>query len=172
MASPDYCEVCDYHWNEMTVGDIAKQIRDANVSFVRVIDEAGLAASTRPTNERWSILEYGSHLRDVLISIRDRIIAASVKEESTGAPIYRDERVDLGFYKLDTAVDVKSELVAASNLFIRTFEALPAGYEQRTFLYSPVTPVKVTILWAGAQALHECLHHLRDVMENLTLLAT
>lgn len=171
MASNEYCASCDYRWSAVSAEVIPKRLSDATASFVRVMHEAGPLAPVRPTSDRWSILEYGSHLRDVLISIRDRIIAASIQEQATGAPIYRDERVDLGFYKLDTPEDVMNELVAASNLFVRTVEALPPGYERRTFLYSPVTPVKVTILWAGAQALHECLHHLNDVKENLILLA-
>jgi hypothetical protein len=65
---------------------------------------------------------------------------------------------------------VASELTAMSNLFIRTFESLPLGYEQREFLYSPITPNAVTILWASAQAVHEAEHHLGDVQKNLTLL--
>jgi hypothetical protein len=171
MASNEYCESCDYRWSAVPAEEIPERLSEATAAFVLVVDEAGPLASVRPTNDRWSILEYGAHLRDVLISIRDRIIAASVQEEATGAPIYRDERVDLGFYKLDTRDDVMNEIAAASNLFVRTFKALPPQYERRTFLYSPVTPVKVTILWAGEQALHECLHHLSDVRENLTLLA-
>jgi hypothetical protein len=170
MATDQYCESCDYSWSVTSTQEISKQIAHATAAFIRVIDEAGPLVSLRPTSERWSILEYGSHLRDVLISIRDRIIAASVQEDATGAPIFRDERVNLGFYRLDNAHDVKNELLAASNLFIRTFDALPRAYENRTFLYSPVTPVRVTILWAGAQALHECLHHLGDVTQNLALL--
>jgi len=171
MADTDYCELCDFRWSAISIDDVTQTLADATAAFVRVVEEAGPVASLRPTSERWSILEYGSHLRDVLISIRDRIIAASVQEESTGAPIYRDERVNLGFYRLDTAHDVSNELIAASNLFVRTFDALPPGYENRTFLYSPVTPINVTILWAGAQALHESLHHLRDIMENVAALS-
>jgi hypothetical protein len=170
MASEEYCESCDFRWSAISAEEIPRRISAAAASFVRVVDEAGPLAPQRPTTDRWSILEYGSHLRDVLISIRDRIIAASVHDEATGAAIYRDERVSLGFYKLDTSQDVMNELIAASNLFARTFDALPPEYEGRTFLYSPVTPVKVTILWAGAQALHECLHHLGDVTQNLALL--
>jgi hypothetical protein len=171
MASNEYCESCDFRWSETSTQEIPRRIADATAIFVRIINKAGPLATSRPASERWSILEYGSHLRDVLISIRDRIIAASVQEEAIGAPIYRDERVILGFYRLDTPDDVMNELIAASNLFNRTFEALPPAYESRTFLYSPVTPLKVTILWAGAQALHECLHHLGDAVENLALLA-
>jgi hypothetical protein len=54
-----------------------------------------------------------------------------------------------------------------SGLFVRTFEALPPDFGRRQLTYSPLTANKVTILWAAAQAVHECEHHLSDVRENL-----
>jgi hypothetical protein len=109
-------------------------------------------------------------MRDVFLSIRERIVLASILDEPVGTPMFRDERVNLGFYNLDTPDEVAVELNAASRLFVRTFEALPTGYEQRLFTYSPISNAKVTILWAGAQALHECEHHLGDVRENERIL--
>jgi len=109
-------------------------------------------------------------MRDVFMSIRERIVRASIETDSVGSPIYREERVDLGFYRLDEPDEVAKELLAMSRLFVRTFEALPAGFEKRLFAYSTISPQKVTILWAGAQALHECEHHLGDVRENVRLL--
>jgi hypothetical protein len=116
------------------------------------------------------VLEYSAHMRDVFMSIRERIVRASIETDSVGSPIYREERVDLGFYRLDEPDEVAKELLAMSRLFVRTFEALPAGFENRLFAYSTISPQKVTILWAGAQALHECEHHLGDVRENVRLL--
>lgn len=147
-----------------------RRLSAAADSFIDVILKAGAKVDVRPSPQRWSILEYGAHLRDVLLSIRDRIITASVLDEPTGSAIHREERVDLGFYSLDTPAEVASELAVAARLFVKTFASLPEGYESRQFFYSPVTPAKVTILWAGAQAVHESEHHLSDVKENLTLL--
>jgi len=164
------CEQCGFVWDAIRPTEIPDRLRAATETFVAAIADAREFSSTRPSDERWSVNEYGAHLRDVLISIRDRIIAASVQERPTGSPIYRDQRVSLGFYKQDSAHDVASELTAMSNLFIRTFESLPTNYEQREFIFSPITPNAVTILWASAQALHEAEHHLGDVQENLRLL--
>jgi hypothetical protein len=172
MPPAPSCGQCGFVWDAITPTEIPDRLRTATETFVTVIVDARELSSTRPSDERWSINEYGAHLRDVFISIRDRIIAASVKDRPTGAPIYRDERVSLGFYKLDASSDVAHELTAMSNLFIRTFESLPAGFEEREFIYSPVTPNAVTISWACAQALHEAEHHLGDVQENLRLLMT
>jgi hypothetical protein len=170
-VADDACEQCGFRWSAVTAGEVPGRLRFATDAFVDVIELAGARANVRPSLERWSILEYGAHLRDVFISIRERVITASIEDEPTGAPIHRDERVSLGFYRLDTAADVASELRAASTLFIRTFASLPADYTRRQFTYSPVTPRKVTILWAGAQAVHEAEHHVGDVRENLARLS-
>ena len=172
VATATSCPQCGFEWGAVTAQEIPDRLRRATDSFCAVIRDAKEQANERPSPERWSILEYGAHLRDVLISIRERIIAASVQDSPTGAAIYRDERVSLGFYKLDDASHVAHELDALASLFVRTFICLPSGYEERTFVYSPVTPNEVTILWAAAQALHECEHHLDDVRENLDLLNT
>ena len=170
MVPAKTCPQCGFEWGAVTAQEIPDRLRRATDLFSAVIQDAIGQADERPSRERWSILEYGAHLRDVLISIRERIIGASVQDSPTGAAIYRDERVSLGFYKLDDASQIARELDAVAGLFVRTFICLPAGYEERTFVYSPVTPNEVTILWAAAQALHECEHHLDDVRENLELL--
>lgn len=169
MTSAVTCPVCGFEWGAIAASDIPLRVKSATDAFDDVIESAGVKASERPNPERWSVLEYGAHLRDVLISIRERVITASIEDEPTGSPLHRDERVDLGFYRRDTPSDIRDELSAVSRLFVRTFQSLPPGFETREFVYSPVTPAKVTILWAGAQALHECEHHLGDVRENLAL---
>ena len=171
MATDDSCETCGFQWDAVSAPEIPRRIKTATDSFVDVLLKAGPSADKRSAPERWSILEYGSHVRDVLISIRERIITASILDEPTGAAIHRDERVALGFSRLDAPAEVAGELSAISNLFVRTFASLPTGFESREFYFSPVTPAKVTILWAGAQALHECEHHLADVEENFERLS-
>lgn len=170
MAPSESCPGCGFTWSDVTLAEIPARLSRAVDETVGALENAGTGAGTRPAPGRWSMLEYGAHLRDVLISIRERIITASIEDGPTGSPLHRDERVDLGFYAHDTTKDVATELTAVAALFVRTLAALPSGFEAREFLYSPVTPSTVTIRWAGAQALHECEHHLGDVKENLALL--
>ena len=171
MSTLDTCGVCGFRRDLVTLHEVPERLRAATASFVNVINDAGTNAALRPSPERWSVLEYGAHARDVLIAIRERLITASIVDEPVGAPIYRDERVSLGFYGLDTPFEVANDLDAMADLFLRTLLALPSGFENRALIYSPITPEKVTIRWLGAQALHECEHHLGDARDNLTLLA-
>lgn len=164
------CEGCGFVRSEVGVDDVAARVQAAVDAFVRVVTDAGARAGERPTPTRWSVLEYGSHLRDVLVSLRERTLLAAIEDHPTGSPIHRDERVDLGFYRLDTPRDVCDELAAASRLYLRTYSALPDGFLDRRLLYSPVTPEEVSVAWLGTQAVHESEHHLGDARENLALL--
>lgn len=164
------CEVCGFVWDSVAPSDVPARVNAAVEAVVDVLRAAGAGAARRPSPTRWSTLEYSGHLRDVLLVQRERIITASVLDTPTGAAMYRDDRVDLGFYRLDTLEEVAAELAVAAGLFAKSFELLPEGYEQRELIYSALSPERVSIAWVGAQAVHECEHHLGDVRENAALL--
>jgi DinB family protein len=164
------CAQCGFSWATLSRAEIAARMSSSVESFVDVIVRAGPAAGRRPNEERWSILEYGGHLRDVVLSIRERIVLASILDTPVGQPIFRDERIDLGFYAQDAASDVLAELQVAAYLYLKTVATLPEDFEGRTLIYSSRTPLEVTISGAMSNALHECEHHLGDAYENLRLL--
>ena len=164
------CAHCGFTWATISRAQIASRVSAAIESFVEVIQRAGDEVGQRPNDERWSILEYGAHLRDVILSIRERVVLASILDVPTGTPIYRDERVDIGFYTQDAASDVAVELQVVTYLFLKTIATLPANFEERRLVYSPRTPLEITISGALSNALHECEHHLGDATENLRLL--
>lgn len=153
----------------MARSEVTKRVSGAVSAFVEVMKEAGAKIAIRPSPDRWTILEYGGHLRDVLLSIRERVIIASIVDVPTGMPIYRDERINLGFYSEDTAKEVMNELEMAASLFAKTVTTLPAHYDTREFVYSSRTPLAVTISSTFSNAVHECEHHLGDVSENMAM---
>ncbi len=164
------CAQCGFSWTVLSRAEIAARMSSSVESFVDAIVKAGPVAGRRPHAERWSILEYGGHLRDVILSIRERIVLASILDTPVGQPIFRDERIDLGFYAQDGASDVLAELQVAAYLFLKTVATLPENFERRTLVYSTRTPLEITISGAMSNALHECEHHLGDANENLRLL--
>lgn len=153
----------------MVRSEVIDRIGAAVSSFVEVMKEAGAKVAVRPRPDRWTILEYGGHLRDVLLSIRERVILASIVDVPTGMPIYRDERVDLGFYAEDTVKEVINELEVSALLFNKTVTTLPADFDTRELVYSSRTPLAVTISSTFSNAVHECEHHLGDVSENMAM---
>jgi hypothetical protein len=164
------CAQCGFSWAPLTRAVFASRMSEAVESFVDVLQKARANVERRPSRERWSILEYGGHLRDVILSVRERIVLASILDVPVGTPIFRDERIDIGFYTQDAAADVAVELQVATYLFLKTVATLPAGFEARGLVYSTRTPLEITIAGAMSNALHECEHHLADATENLRLL--
>ena len=164
------CAQCGFSWATLSRAEFATRMSSSVESLVDLIVKAGPIASRRPNEERWSILEYGGHLRDVILSVRERIVLASILDTPVGQPIFRDERIDLGFYAQDAASDVLAELQVATYLFLKTVATLPENFEHRTLIYSTRTPLEITISGAMSNALHECEHHLGDADENVRLL--
>jgi hypothetical protein len=164
------CAQCGFTWATLSRPEFAHRMSLAVETFVDVIQRAGALVERRPSEGRWSILEYGAHLRDVILSIRERVVLASILEVPVGTPVFRDERVDLGFYAQDAASDVAIELQVITYLFLKTVATLPKHFEDRTLIYSDRTPLEITISATMSNALHECEHHLGDATENLRLL--
>ena len=164
------CAQCGFSWTTLTRAEFAARMSTSIESFVDVFEKAGSSVGRRPSEGRWSILEYGGHVRDVILSVRERIVLASILDVPVGTPIYRDERIAIGFYAQDAASDVLVELQVATYLYLKTVATLPENFEERTMIYSTRTPLEVTISGAMSNALHECEHHLGDAIENLLLL--
>lgn len=163
------CPGCGFVWDDIDPNEVGPRLTSAIAQMGEVLGRDDVRVETRPSPERWSILEYAGHVRDVLWSIRERIILASVLDTPAPFGIYRDQRIDLGFQSLDEPSTVRAELDAARGIFVRTYAALPDGFGQRTMIYTFPVEAHRTIDWSAAQALHECEHHLTDIRDNVDL---
>lgn len=148
------CEDCGFAWGQVGRDEIASRSVAAAQQIAKVISANADRALVRPTPERWSALEYAAHLRDVFLTIRDRLVIGRVKDEPGSKPMYRDKRLGLGLYAADTATDVATEVVAAANMLARLFDAIDpqqldrvvqCGFPDRTsrtllWITSPISP--------------------------------
>jgi hypothetical protein len=168
-ATREKCPGCGFVWDDIDQSDVSPRILAAAHEFADVL--ATPRADARPEPARWSVIEYGAHLRDVLLVIRDRVILAAVEECPSPPPMYRDHRVALGLYADDSASVVAGDLAVAARLFTSTFDRVAPEYAERTLIYSQLLGDERTIRWTGAQAVHESEHHLDDARENVRLLS-
>lgn len=168
--SLEKCEVCGFVWDAISPSQISVRINLAVTAFADLLREQPKHALVRPSEGRWSGLEYGCHVRDVLFNIRDRIVLGAVEDNPQPKALHGTPRVELGLYKTETTVGVAEDLVVAGALFGRTFDALPAGFDERPIFYWGTRPATRTLKWVAAQALHECEHHLDDARTNFSLL--
>jgi hypothetical protein len=162
------CEDCGFCWEIVTVGEIEPRVLAATASMATAIRNQPDLSLVRPWAERWSALEYAAHVRDVFLTIRDRLVIGLVEDDPGFKPMYRDERVSLGLYAADTVEAIAVEVEGAANMLLRLFGAIDAGDLKRIVQYGFPGPIPRTLLWMGQQAVHEAEHHLTDITENLS----
>ena len=171
MPLPIDCDTCGFLFADVTPDDVVSRLSAATQALATTLANSGEFARVRPSEHRWSILEYSAHMRDVLISIRERIVRATIEDHTIGVAMNRDERVNRGFYDVDTVEDLVVELGVLTRLLVKSYSLLTPAELDRPLVFSNLAPYEVTILWAAAQAVHESEHHLADVQENLALLS-
>lgn len=160
---------CGFDFDLIGIDEIEARTTLGVSAIARALTGAGDTARTRPSEDRWSSLEYAAHVRDVMLTIRDRLVIGMVEDNATFKPLYRDERIDFGLYAADTIGDVVAEMRAAAAMFCRLFNAIEADVLERMVQYGHPGPVPRSLEWMGKQVVHEVEHHLGDIIENQRL---
>jgi hypothetical protein len=167
----ELCEECGFDFDMVSPDDITHRVTTGVRAAADVVASAPLMSLRRPNPDRWSAVEYTAHVRDVLLTIRDRLVIGLVEDNPGFKPLYRDERLALGLYRRDTADDVAVELRAAGAMFARLFDEIDPQLLSRPVQYGFPDPLPRTLLWMGRQAVHEVEHHLEDIRDNVRTLA-
>jgi DinB superfamily len=160
------CEDCGFVWERVDRGEIAARVLVSADAVADVLATNPPNAAVRPSPTRWSSVEYGAHIRDVLLTVRDRLVIGLVEDNPGFKPLYKDERLEIGLYRGDTAPAIASELRAAAAMFARLFDAIDPALLSRRVQYGFPDPMERTLLWMGQQAVHETEHHRTDIDEN------
>jgi hypothetical protein len=117
----------------------------------------------RPAPATWSTLEYGCHVRDVLLVQRERVLEARRTDTPAPTPMGRDERVAHDGYAEQAPGDVARQLRDAAALFANVLRRVDAaGDWDRTIVYNYPTRVERSLRWVAVHTVHEVTHHLYD----------
>jgi ketosteroid isomerase-like protein len=170
LAAPaESCPDCGFVWADVPAADVgSRAVRGSAALATALRDAPAGAAVRRPGPDVWSALEYGAHLRDVLVNLRDRLVVGLAEDTPSFKPLYRDLRVDAGLYQDEEPDIVATELTLVADLFARTFAHLTPEQLARPVVYAYPSEQTRTILWMGRQVVHEVEHHLDDVRGCLT----
>jgi hypothetical protein len=161
------CEECGFEY----VLDDAPGAGPAIVAGVRDLtpllrtDRAELRA--RPGVDAWSPLEYGCHLRDVLLVQRERVLAARRTDRPTIDPMGRDERVAHDGYAEQDPAAVTRQLEDAALMFANVLARLGPTDWDRTLMYNYPALSERSLRWVAVHTLHEVRHHQLDVRAGL-----
>jgi S-DNA-T family DNA segregation ATPase FtsK/SpoIIIE len=161
------CE-CGFRYDEVGAGSIPERLLHA-VRKLReeVAGESDAVVRCRPAPAVWSPLEYCCHLRDVLITQRERVVRVLVEERPTMLPMHREERAMLTRYAEEEPSRVLAQLGMAAEMASWTFASLDASQWMRECRYNYPEPMTRSLEWVGRHSLHEAVHHLADVRRIL-----
>ncbi len=164
----DQCDQCGFDFDRVTIAEVPSRISAGVADLGGELRATAVPGYQKPTlpPDRWTSLAYGAHVRDVLLTIRDRTVVGLAEDYPAFNSMYREERISLGLYRLDTPDEVALELEAAANMFLRLLGAVDATRLDRLVQYGSPDPVDRSLGWMAKQAVHEIEHHLSDVREN------
>jgi hypothetical protein len=158
----EVCEECGFRYDSTTPEGVGSAICDSVAEFAALL--TGVEdPPRRRRHDLWSPLEYGCHLRDMLLVQRERVLLARRVERPQAVPMGRDERVEHDGYAEQHPADVARQLNDAAALFANVLKRLPEDDWKRTVLYSYPEPADRTLTWVAAHTLHEVRHHRLDI---------
>ena len=163
LAAEDHvCPSCDLAYTSLNIAAAVGGIRsvpDAVASRVTALP--GSALRRRPEPGVWSVLEYAAHLRDVYATFLIRLHRARTEDHPTLEPMFGDLRAQRLRYN-DLPVDaVLQELALAVQGFCEEIADTAGDEWDRRVRRLPGEDR--TALWLVRHAMHEGVHHVRDI---------
>lgn len=166
-VSTDCCEECGFEYHLEKASDAGSSILEGSASLAKLIDDGSNDVLSRRHPNTWSPLEYGCHVRDVLLVQRERVLAARRTERPSSDPMGRDERVEHDGYAHQDPRDVTRQLIEAARLFANVLDRLAPEDWSRTLLYNFPVRLERSLRWVSVHTEHEVRHHLQDVQRQL-----
>lgn len=163
-----YCADCDFAYDLDQPSSAGARIVDLAGEIALCLCGSDVECRKRPQPEVWSPLEYGCHVRDVLLVQRERVLAARRFSGAVCAQMGREERVEHDGYNAQNSVDVARQLGYAAALFSNVLARLVAGDWDRTVVYNYPEVQERTIRWVAIHTVHDVRHHLADIRRQLT----
>jgi hypothetical protein len=162
----DRCDGCEFEYNLADAPQAGADIVEAAAKLGAMLTGVG-DMRTRAKPGTWSPLEYGCHVRDVLLVQRERTIAARLVDCPAFDPMGRDERVDYDGYADQDPHRVARQLDDAALLFANVVARLAPDDWDRTVMYNYPTRFERSLRWVAVHTVHEVRHHLLDVRAQL-----
>jgi len=161
----DRCSRCGFEYDLEAFHSAGSSIEEGAGHIARLLRNPDADPVPRRTAGRWSPLEYGCHVRDVLLVQRERVLLARREVGPALAPMGRDDRVEHDGYSEQAPTDVARQLQDAARLFANVLSRLGSRDWERTVMYNYPEPAERSLRWVAVHTLHEVRHHLRDMEE-------
>jgi len=163
----DECAQCGFVYDLRAAATAGQAIDERVDAAVAILGDREVDVRSRRRPEVWSPLEYGCHLRDVLLVQRERVLAALRVDRPDYPAMGRDERVVHDGYADQEPIDVARQLADAAQMFGNVLGRLSADDWNRTLLYHFPETSERSLRWLAVHTLHEAQHHLGDITRQI-----
>jgi DinB superfamily len=161
------CRECGFTYDLTQAYAVPVEIRRHVTEVVAILRSDDIDVRSRRHSSVWSPLEYGCHLRDMLLVQRERVFAARRIERPDCAPMGRDQRVEHDGYAHQEPEDVARQLADAAQLFGNVLARLGEDDWDRTVIYHYPETHERSLRWLAMHTLHEACHHLVDIRRQV-----
>ncbi|KAA8969721.1 DinB family protein [Mycobacterium sp.] len=163
----DRCAECGFVYDLRQAATVARNLGQPIAEALAILRSRDVDLRSRRHPEVWSPLEYGCHLRDILLVQRERVLAARRADRPDCPPMGREERVGHDGYAEQEPADVARQLADAAQLFGNVVARLAAADWARTVVYHYPQTCERSLRWLAVHTLHEAQHHLLDMRRQL-----
>jgi DinB superfamily len=155
------CPECGFDSSSLSVDQIAPLLRTTAETWVAVLARPHADLRRRPSDDRWSALEYGCHVRDVFVLFETRLRLMLTEDNPTFANWDQDRTAVDDHYNDQDPATVASELAAAGAVMAASFASLDDAAWQRRGARSDGSFFTVDSF--GRYMIHDPVHHIHDV---------
>ena len=159
------CAQCGFAYDSITARNAADQLESAGATLSATIASAGRRGDNRA--DGWSVLEYGGHVRDVLITQRERLLRARVDPGAQVVPMLTEQRVEWGEYQGLDPINLALELHWSAARLARSLRLLSYYDWDLELIYNYPSPQPRNLRWLAAHTVHEVHHHYLDIKSLL-----
>jgi DinB superfamily len=164
------CPECGFDSSSLPTDQIVPLLLTNAGGWLPVLDEAPAVLRRRPSDDRWSPLEYACHVRDVFRLYGERLQLMLTMDNPTYPNWDQDRSAVDGRYNEQDPAAVASELVLAADALAATFGTVEGDTWQRRGSRSD--GADFTVATFGRYMIHDPIHHLHEVTVDVARLSS
>lgn len=162
------CPECGFDGREVVAADVGEALRANSRAWRGLLDHPD--AATRPSDDRWSALEYACHVRDVFALYEYRL-HLMLDEDDPGFPNWdQDATAVAEAYRDQDPAAVLDALEANGAVLADSFATVTGDQWARTGNRSD--GARFTIDTFARYLVHDPIHHVWDVEQGYQALTT
>jgi hypothetical protein len=156
------CPDCGFDASAGPRDELGTAVRAVGSRWSAQLGQDGIRVRTRP--DRWSGLEYGCHVRDVLRLADERLGLLLDEDDPVFANWDQDETAVTDRYDLQDPGTVRADLLVAAEVLATRLDDVAGDKWSRPGRRSNGSPFTVESL--ARYIVHDPIHHLWDVAES------